>query len=145
MKKPNKTGIRRDFIIPDGLWNEIEPLLPKHKAKHPLGCHRPRVPDRNVMDGIFFVLKTGCQWNALNATGLCSSSTAHLRFQEWVAAGVFKKLWKKCLLKYDAVKGINWSFLSMDGAMTKAPLAGEKKRAEPDRPRQTRGKTQFAY
>ncbi|MBI5002973.1 transposase, partial [Candidatus Woesearchaeota archaeon] len=45
--------------IPDELWNEIEPLLPAGKP-HPLGCHRPRVPDRNAMDAILFVLRTGC-------------------------------------------------------------------------------------
>jgi transposase len=129
MKTTHKKVVRRDFIIPDGLWKEIEAVIPKHKVKHPLGCHRPRVPDRKVMDGIFFVLKTGCQWNALNETGICSSSTAHLRFQEWVKAGVFRKLWRKSLVRYDEKKGIDWSFLSMDGAMTKAPLAGEKKRA----------------
>ena len=128
MKTSKKKLVRRDFIIPDGLWNELEPLLPKHKVKHPLGCHRPRVPNRKVMNGIFFVLKTGCQWNALNETGICSSSTAHLRFQEWVKAGVFRKLWRKSLIRYDKVKGIDWSFLSMDGVMTKSPLAGEKKR-----------------
>ena len=129
MKTIKKKLVRRDFIIPDGLWNELEPLLPKHKVKHPLGCHKPRVPDRKVMNGIFFVLKTGCQWNALNETGICSSSTAHLRFQEWVKAGVFRKIWRKSLIRYDEVRGIDWSFLSMDGAMTKSPLAGEKKRS----------------
>ncbi len=129
MKTAQKRAVRRDFIIPDGLWKEIEAVIPKHKVKHPLGCHKPRVPDRKVMDGIFFVLKTGCQWNALNETGICSSSTAHLRFQEWVKAGVFRKLWRKSLVRYDEKKGIDWSFLSMDGAMTKSPLAGEKKRA----------------
>ena len=128
MKTIKKKVVRRDFIIPDGLWKEIEAVIPKHKVKHPLGCHRPRISDRKVMDGIFFVLKTGCQWNALNETGICSSSTAHLRFQEWVKAGVFRKLWRKSLIRYDQVKGIDWSFLSMDGAMTKSPLAGEKKR-----------------
>jgi transposase len=40
------------------------------------------------MDAIFFVLRTGCQWNALNDTGICSSSAAHRRFQEWAEAGV---------------------------------------------------------
>lgn len=128
MKTAKKKTVRRDFIIPDGLWKEIEPILPKHRTKHPLGCHRPRVPDRKVMDGIFFVLKMGCQWNALNETGICSSSSAHRRFQEWVEAGVFRKLWRKSLVRYDEVSGIDWSFLSMDGVMTKSPLAGEKKR-----------------
>jgi transposase len=56
---------------------------------HPLGYHNPRVPDRQAMNVILFVLRTGCQWNALNATGICSSSSAHRRFLEWTEAGVF--------------------------------------------------------
>ena len=83
------------------------------------------------MDGILFVLRTGCQWNALNETGICSSSTAHSRFQEWVKAGVFLKLWKMALKDYDELKGIDWSWQSMDGAMTKAPLGGGKNRPKP--------------
>jgi transposase len=89
--------VRKDYLIPDALWNEIEPLLPKHVTHHPLGGHRKRVEDRSAMNAIFFVLKTGCQWNALNATGICSSSSAHRRFQEGNEAGVFRRLWKRCL------------------------------------------------
>jgi hypothetical protein len=55
----------------DALWVRIEPLLPPRKP-HPLDCHNPRVPDRQTMNAILFVLRTGCQWNALNATGICS-------------------------------------------------------------------------
>jgi len=83
------------------------------------------------MDAIFFVLRTGCQWNALNATGICSSSSAHRRFQEWTAAGVFQKLWVVGLEEYDELQGIDWSWQSMDGAMTKAPLGGGKNRPKP--------------
>ncbi len=90
------------------------------------------------MNAIFFVLRTGCQWNALNATGLCSSSSAHRRFQEWTAAGVFRKLWAMGLKEYDALKGIDWSWQSMDGAMTKAPLGGEKNRTQSHGPGQRR-------
>lgn len=139
----SKPAVRRDWRIPDELWEKMEPLLPARKP-HPLGCHRGRVPDRNAMDGIFFVLRTGCQWNALNQTGICSSSSAHRRFQEWTAAGVFEELWKQSLLKYDEVKGINWDWLSMDGAMTKAPLGGEKDGPQSYRPRQRWRQTQFA-
>lgn len=127
--------------IPEELWDKIKPRLPAHHKPHPLGCHRKRVEDRAAMDAIFFVLRTGCQWNALNATGLCSSSWAHRRFLEWVEAGVFEQLWIDGLLAYDELKGIDWSWLSMDGAMTKSPLGGEKKRQEPHRPRQRRRKT----
>jgi transposase len=90
------------------------------------------------MNGIVFVLRTGCQWNALNATGICSSSTAHLRFQQWRKAGVFEQLWANGLNEYDEVKGIDWAWQSMDGAMTKAPLGGEKNRAKSHGPSQRR-------
>jgi transposase len=132
------------YRVSDELWKKIEPLLPKHKNTHRFGGGRPRVPDRKAMDGIFFVLRTGCQWNALNETGICSSSTAHLRFQKWTAAGVFQKLWAMSLREYDELQGIDWSWQSMDGAMTKAPLGGEKMRAKPHGSCQRRSQTQFA-
>jgi len=131
--------------IPDALWKKIEQLLPTPPRKrHPLGCHRPRVDNRRAMDAIVFVLRTGCQWNALNATGICSSSSAHRRFQEWTAAGVFQKLWAMSLEEYDELKGIDWSWQSMDGAMTKAPLGGEKMRPQPHGSGQRRRQTQPA-
>ncbi len=113
--------------MPDSLWERIEPLLPQRKA-HPLKCHNPRVPDRDAMNAILFVLRTGCQWNALDATKICSCGSAYRRFREWEAAGVFLAIWREGLLQYDEVSGIDWSWLSMDGAMTKAPVAGSKKR-----------------
>jgi putative transposase len=103
----------------------MEPLLPP-RPRHPLGCHNPRVPDRAAMDAIFFVLRTGCHWNALSETRICSSSSAHRRFQEWVGAGVFAAFWRAGLLAYDALQGIDWTWLALDGAMGKAPLGGEK-------------------
>ena len=102
------------------------------------------MPDRQALDGIFFVLRTGCQWNALNETGICSSSTAHSRFQEWTQDGVFLKLWEMALEDYDELKGIDWSWQSMDGAMTKTPLGGGKNRPKPYGSGQTRRETKFA-
>jgi len=128
----NKQKTKNRYSISDELWKKIEPLIPKHPNTHRFGGGRPRVPDRKAMNGIFFVLRTGCQWNALNETGICSSSTSHSRFQEWVKAGVFLKLWKMALEDYDELKGIDWSWQSMDGAMTKAPLGGGKNRPKPD-------------
>ena len=132
---------RRDWRIPDELWERIVPLLPPRKP-HPLGCHRPRVEDRKAMDAIFFVLRTGCQWNALHETGICSSSSAHRRFQEWTEAGVFLGLRKSGLVAYEALKGIDWEWLAMDGVMTKAPLGGGKGGQESDRAREDRGPAQ---
>jgi transposase len=78
------------------------------------------------MDAILLVLRTGMQWNALSATGICSSSAAHRRFQEWVGAGVFHEIWRQGLVEYDTVVGIDWAWLAADGAMGKAPLGGAK-------------------
>lgn len=130
--------------IPDVLWEKMEPLLPP-PVEHPLGCHNPPVPARQAMNGVLFVLRTGCQWSALNGTGICTSSSAHRWFQRWCEAGVFLAFWKKGLLKYDKMKGIDWKWVSMDGAMTKAPLGGEKNRRKPHRSGKTRHKAEFAY
>lgn len=117
--------------MPDEMWAFVEPLLPEHKNTHPYGGGRPRVDDRDAMDAIFHILRTGAQWNSLNATGICSSSTAHRRFQEWEATGVFEKLWMSGLEAYDELEGLDWSWVSMDGALTKAPLGGGKNRQKP--------------
>ncbi len=66
------------------------------------------------------------QWNALNATGICSSSSAHRRYQERGQAGVFHEVWRQDLLAYDTVVGIDWAWLAADGAMGKAPPGGVK-------------------
>ncbi len=130
--------------VPDALWERIDPLLPAGKP-HRYGGHRPRVDNRRAMDAIFFVALTGCQWNALNATGICSSSSAHRRFQEWTKAGVFERLWALSLEEYDDLKGIDWLWQAMDGAMTKAPLGGGENRPQSDRPRQAGRQAQRAH
>jgi putative transposase len=107
--------------IPDELWARIEPLLPT--ARPHLKGGRPWAPARPVMDAIFYVLRTGGQWKAL-PRGLGAASTAHDRFQLWVEAGVFRRLWQAGLLEYDARVGIDWQWQAMDGALTKAPLGG---------------------
>jgi len=135
---------KESYLISDELWAEIQPLLPVHVNTHRFGGGRPRADDRKCMNAIFFVVRTGCQWNALDATGICPSSTAHDRFQEWVQAGVFQRLWEAGLLEYDQKKGLDWAWQSMDGAMTKAPLGGEKIGTQPHGSGETGRQTQPA-
>lgn len=84
-------------------------LTAEHKNRHPLGTHCKRVDNRTAMNAIFFVLRTGYQWNELNATGICSSSSAHRRFQEWRDAGVFERFWQNGLLACEQLNIIDWS------------------------------------
>jgi len=114
-------GVGPEYQIPDTLWQHIEPLLPSPKAKKKPG--RPRMDDRKAMTAIFYVLRTGCQWKALPRS-LGAPSTVHDRFKQWQEERVFEKMWRAGVLEYDKLKGLNWEWLAMDGAMTKAPLGG---------------------
>jgi transposase len=122
--------------VPDALWQRIELFLPMYKPSPKGG--RPRLPMRNVVGGILYVLATGCQWKAMPKQ-FGSGSAIHDYFQEWVELGVFQELWEFALSEYDELKGIEWKWQSMDGAMTKSPLGGEKNRQKPDRSGQAGG------
>jgi transposase len=85
--------------------------------------------DRKAMSAIFYVLRTGCQWNALPRS-LGASSTVHDRFQEWRKDGVFKRMcglmvYYLCMIKRLELIGKNGR-LYIDGIITKAPLRGKR-------------------
>ena len=128
--------------VPDSLWERIEPLLPAQRPQPKGG--RKWTPARQCMDGIFYVLRTGCQWKAL-PRALGAATTVHDRFQLWRAAGVFGKLWQQGLLEYDWQNGLDWEWQAMDGAMTKAPLGGRGYRSESHRPWQEGNQAESAY
>ncbi len=82
------------------------------------------------MEAILLVLLTGIPWRALPRC-YGAATTAHDRFQEWTEAGAFEELWRRALLEYDEVVGLRWTWQSMDGAMTKAPLGREATGPDP--------------
>ncbi len=124
-----QVGIGPGYQIPDELWERIKTVLTPPKVKKKPG--RPRMDDRQAMNAIFYVLRTGCQWKALPRC-LGAASTVHDRFQEWQEAGVFERLWQAGLMEYDERQGLDWEWQAMDGAITKAPLGGERNRSQPD-------------
>ena len=124
--------------IPDELWEEGRPVLPPEKAPGSPG--RPAVPFRRVLDGILYVLRTGCQWQAVpKAFG--SGSTCHRRFQQWVADGTWERLWADQLRRYDKAHGIGWEWQSADSATVPSPPRRRRDGARPHQPRQTRHET----
>jgi transposase len=116
--------------ISDALWDRLDLLVPVYPTSRKGG--RPRLSRRNIAGGILYVLATGCQWKAMPKQ-FGSGSAIHAYFQEWQEAGVFEELWQLALAEYDELKGIDWKWQSLDGAMTKAPLGGEKNGEKPDR------------
>lgn len=113
--------------IPDHLWDKLKPLLPPEPPKPKGG--RPRMEDRLALEAIFFILSTGCQWNAL-PRALGASSTVHDRFQAWREQGVFEQFWQAGLAEYAQQVGIDWEWNAIDGAMVKAPLGGKSNRRQ---------------
>ena len=81
--------VAESWRIPDELWQRMEPLLPKRRKSRKGG--RPRLPYRKVADGIFYVLRTGCQWKAVPPQ-FGSGSSLHRYFQQWTRLGVFRRL-----------------------------------------------------
>ena len=90
--------VHPEYQISDELWLQIQPLLPPEKPKKKPA--RPRVDDRQEMNAIFYLARTGCQWKAL-PRDIGAPSTVHDPFQFWQKAGVFEQMWKKGLLIFD--------------------------------------------
>ena len=108
--------------ISNELWDKISELLPDKKPKNMVG--RPIIPFRKVLDGILYVLRTGCQWKMLPKE-FGSGSTCHRRrFQQWVQIDIFKNIWIRLLQEYDVRIGIKQDWQSLDSVSIKSPLGG---------------------
>lgn len=112
----------RSWELPDPLYNALKKLVPEKTSN----MGRPVSVDfRMILAGIFFVLRTGIQWQACPREKFGPPSTVHHYFNKWRREGVFEKMLIVALETYDDLKGIDWEWQSVDGAMTKAPLGGE--------------------
>jgi Putative transposase of IS4/5 family (DUF4096)/Transposase DDE domain len=110
--------------IIEPIWDQCSALLPSHEDQHPLGCHRPRIPDRVIFDKLVQVLVFGCAyWRIADAT--CSATTLRRRRDEWIAAGVMDTLRAVALAAYDRMIGLELADVAVDGCLTKAPCGGE--------------------
>jgi transposase len=79
------------YRVSDELWGKIVPLLPKHVNTHRFGGGRPRANDRKCMDGIFFVLRTGCQWRML-PKDFGPWPTVYYYYRTWRRDGTLQKI-----------------------------------------------------
>jgi hypothetical protein len=107
------------------IWQQFETLLPERRDYHPLGCHRPRIPERIVFEKLVQVLVFGCAYWRI-ADESCSESTLRRRRDEWIELGVVERLRQICLEAYDRLIGLELSEVAVDGCITKAPCGGEK-------------------
>lgn len=102
-------------LMTDELWAVIEPLLPP-EAEKPKGG-RPRVPDRECLRGILFVLATGLPWEYLPPEMGCGSGmTCWRRLREWNDAGVWRRLHRVLLDRLGEADRIDWSRAALDSS-----------------------------
>jgi len=98
----------------DEQWQVIEPLLPLPK---PMG--RPRADDRQTLDAILFVLRTGCRWADL-PRALGSPTTAWRRLKAWEEVGVWENIWRTVLTSLEAEDKLEWAQAFLDGSFVPA-------------------------
>src|SRR4029453_13427643 len=104
--------------ILEALWVQVAALLPTRQVHHPLGCHRPRIPDRIIFDKLIQVLVFGCGYRAIAAPP-SSATTLRRRRDEWITLGVAEQLRLAVLAAYDRLFGLENDDLGTDGANTR--------------------------
>lgn len=110
-------------LLPNKLWKEIEPLLPKHDPSPQGG--RPPVPDRECLTGIIFILKSGMPWNMLPAEMGCGSGvTCWRRLKDWTQQSVWPELHRRLLRRLGKRGAIRLSRAVIDSASMRAVLGG---------------------
>ncbi len=111
--------------ISEPIFEQFAALLPDREVDHPLGCHRPRIPERVVFEKLLQILVFGCAYWRI-ADESCSASTLRRRRDEWIEAGVMDMLQGLVLESYDRIIGLQFSDVAVDGCITKAPCGGER-------------------
>jgi len=110
--------------LTEPIWEQVKDLLPERVVDHPLGCHRPRIPDRVVFDLLINVLVFGAGYRRI-ADHRCSATTLRRRRDEWITAGVMDRLEQVARDAYDRLIGLELDDVAVDGCLTKAPCGGE--------------------
>jgi transposase len=107
-------------LVSDELWERVEPLLPRveRRFRYP---GRKRLPDRQALQGILFVLYTGIAWRHLPPElGFGGGSTCHRRMDQWQKTGVWEKLHALLLSELRAAGELEWSRAVADASHVQA-------------------------
>jgi transposase len=119
-------------LVPDDLWELIEPLLPRRRPRRSRKGGRPPLDDRAALCGIVFVLKTGVPWEHLpREMGCGSGMTCWRRLRRWQRAGVWRRLHRTLLDRLNADGKIDWSRGVVDSMSVRAMHGGKKRARAP--------------
>src|SRR5215471_18133004 len=114
-------------LIDDALWARFEPLLPKRRRRNRQYAGRAPIPDRAVLTGILFVLRSGIPWKMLpKEMGCGSGSTCWRRLVRWQRAGVWKRLHRVLLAELRRRGQLDLARAVVDSASLRALRGGNK-------------------
>jgi transposase len=110
-------------LLPDELWEIIEPLLPRWTPSPKGG--QPRLDDRRALTGILFVLKTGLPWEDLPREMNCGCGmTCWRRLRDWQADGTWDKIHGVLLGHLRGADRIDWSRALVDSSFVRSAYGG---------------------
>ena len=104
-------------VVTDKLWDRVRPLLPARRPQPKGG--RPWADDRECLEGVLWVLRSGARWRDL-PVDLPSPSTCWRRLQEWAGEGCLDDIQAAVLEELDARGRIDWSQLVADATFVRA-------------------------
>ena len=114
-------------LVDDHLWARIEPLLPKRRPRNRQHAGRAPIPDRAVLTGILFVLRSGLPWNMLpREMGCGSGTTCWRRLVRWQRGGVWKRLHHVLLADLRRRGQLSFALAIVDSASIRALRGGKK-------------------
>jgi transposase len=112
-------------LLPDDLWEIIEPLLPR-RSPSPKGG-QPPVSDRAILTGILFILNTGLPWEDLPCEMNCGCGmTCWRRLRDWPRDGTWDKIHRVLLDKLRGADRIAWERALIDSSFVRAAYGGEE-------------------
>jgi transposase/quinol monooxygenase YgiN len=94
--------------LSDAQWECIRAVLPPHNKEG-----RPRADDRRTLDGILYILRTGCRWHDLPAR-YGSPVTCWRRFQRWERDGTWERIWRALFATLDTRGRQAWALSFLD-------------------------------
>jgi len=106
--------------LADAQWQVVAPLLPSPRRRG-----RPRADDRKTLNGILYVLRTGCRWEDLPRS-YGSPVTCWRRLHTWQRDGTWDRIWRALLKSLDEQERLDWEHTVLDSSTVPAKKGGAR-------------------
>jgi transposase len=102
--------------LSDQLWSRLAPLLadPPRRARN---AGRKRLPTRACLEGVLYLLYTGCRYiDVPRELGFPSGETCRRRLHEWIESGVWEQAMEQLVSELNAAGKLDWSRVVIDAS-----------------------------